>query len=101
MIGDLSKVFDAVYNCRAKWRNLCLTLGISDNDLSAIEEQSDDPGVCLRKGLNCWLKEAYDTKEHGQPTWRGLVDALANSSGGDDHCVAMDIAKEHRGMIIL
>ena len=97
MTGDLSEVFDAVHDCRAKWRNLCLILGISDDDLSAIEQKrSDGPDACLRDGLKSWLKEDYDTERHGPPTWRNLVDAVANSSGGDDHALALDIAEKHK-----
>ena len=90
-------MFDAVHNCRAKWRNLCLILGISDDDLSAIKkEQSDDSDDCLLEGLTRWLKGGYDTEKHGPPTWRRLVDAVANSAGGDDHALALDIAEEHK-----
>ena len=92
-------MFDAVYNCRAKWCNLCLILGISADDLSAIKkEQSDDS---LREGLTRWLRGDYDTKKYGRPTWRSLVDAVANSSGGDDHTLALDIAEKHKGKLML
>ena len=97
MTGDLLKVFDAVYNCRAKWHNLCVMLGISDDDLSAINEQSNDPGACLREGLTRWLKGDNNTEK---ASWRILVDAVANSSGGNDLTLAMAIAEEHKGMIV-
>ena len=96
------EVFDAVYNCRAKWRNLCLILGISADDLSAIwKEQSGDADACLQEGLTCWLKEGYDTDKHHPPSWRWLVDAVANSAGGDNHALALDIAENHKGKLML
>ena len=95
-------MFDAVYDCRAKWRNLCLILGISADDLSAIrKEQFGDTDACLQDGLTCWLKEGYDIEKHGPPTWRRLVDAVANSAGGDDHTLALDIAKKHESKLML
>ena len=79
-----------------------MILGISDDDLSAIEQKRcDDPGACLREGLTRWLKEGYNTEKHGPPTWRRLVDAVANSAGGDDHSLALDIAKEHKSKLML
>ena len=91
-------MFSAVYNCRAKWHNLCLILGVSNDDLSAIKnDQSDSSDDCLREGLDRWLRGGdYDTKKHGRPTWRSLVEAVANPAGGDDHALAMDIAEKHK-----
>ena len=95
-------MFDAVHNCRAKWRNLCLILGGSDDDLSAIEQKrSDDPDACLCEGLSRWLKGGNNTEKHGPPTWRRLVDAVANSAGGDDHALALDIAVKYKGKLML
>ena len=94
-------MFDEVYDCRGKWRNLCLILGISCGDLSAIRK--DQFGVtddCLQEGLTCWLK-GYDTEKYGPPTWRRLVDAVANSAGGDDHALALDIAGKHKSKLKL
>ena len=96
--SDLFDVYDAVHECRVNWHNLCLALRISDNDLSAINrEQSGDTEACLRKGLSCWLQGDYDVGKHGPPSWRMLVDAVANSTGGNDHKLALDIAELHEG----
>ena len=91
-------MYDAVFDCRAKWNNLCLALRISPGDLSAVEEKRHgDVVACLRDGLSLWLQGCYDKVKYGPPTWRMLVDAVANSAGGDDHSLALEIAKEHRG----
>ena len=72
-------------------------LGISDDDLSAIKEQSDDPGACLREGLTRFLKGGNNTEK---ASWRILVDAVTDSSGGNDLALAMAIAEEHKGIIV-
>ena len=91
-------VYDAIFGCRANWQNLCLALWISADDVSAIaRKHSGEPDACLREGLTRWLRGDYDTEKHGRPTWRRLVDAVAISSGGDNHALALDIAKEHKG----
>ena len=91
-------MFDAVHDCQAKWDTLCSSLGISPDVLSAIEkEHGYDTGVCLHRGLTHWLKRNYDTKKYGPPTWRMLVAAVDNSSGGNDSALALDIAEKHRG----
>ena len=87
-----------MFDCRAKWNNLCLALRISPGDLSAVEEKRHgDVVACLRDGLSLWLQGCYNKVKYGPPTWRMLVDAVANSAGGDDHSLALEIAKEHRG----
>ena len=50
--------------------------------------------------LTCWLKEDYNVKKFGPPTWRQLVKAVGHPDGGADMVLAMEIAKRHkaRGM---
>ena len=63
------------------------------NDLSAIRrEHGRDTAACLREGLCLWLQS-------GKATWRVLVDTVANSSGGNDLTLALEIARKHEGMI--
>ena len=94
----LFDVYDAVYDCRPKWRNLCLALRVSPVDLSAIDEKRHgDPDACLQDGLSLWLQGHYNTDTYGPPSWRMLVDAVANSAGGDEHALAVEIAEKHKG----
>ena len=90
-------VYDAVSHCRRNCFDLCLALRVSPDDLSAIDkEHGGDTGTCLRKGLTHWLQGDYDTEKHGSPTWRMLVAAVDNSSGGNDSALALDIAEKHQ-----
>ena len=86
------EVYDAAYACRMHWFDLCLALQIPYNDLSAIRrDYGGDTGVCLREGICIWL-------QGGEATWRILVDAVANSCGGKDAKLAIEIARKHEGM---
>ena len=97
----LFDVYDAIYDCRPKWRNLCLALRVSSSNLSTIDEKRrGDPDTCLQDGLSLWLQGHYNADTHGPPTWRMLVDAVANSAGGDDHTLAVEIAKNHKGELL-
>ena len=73
-----------------------MALQLSCDHLSAIaKEHGGDTSACLREGLTLWLHGDYDTARHGPPTWRKLVDAVANSSGGNDLTLALEIAQNH------
>ena len=48
-------------------------------------------GVCLREGLCLWLRGKG-------ATWRILVDAVANTSGGNNLALALELAEKHKGM---
>ena len=95
---DLFVVFDTVLSCRKDWFDLCFALRCSYDDLSAIKKvHAGDLTTCLREGLALWLEGAYDTKQHGPPSWRMLVAAVDNSSGGNNPALALEIAEKHKG----
>ena len=54
---------------------------------------------CLEASLKEWLRKAYDTAQHGVPSWERLVAAVANPVGGDNPALAENIAKRHNGML--
>ena len=50
----------------------------------------------MSKMITEWLKRNYDTKRFGLPTWKSLVIAVAERSGGANEACARDIANKHR-----
>ena len=56
-------------------------------------------GSCLEKMLLEWLKKRYDTTGYGQPSWKLLVAAVANSAGGSNPALAEKIAEKHNVQI--
>ena len=96
--SNLSGVFDEVRPVSSKWYQLCNCLGILASDLDAINTtKNGDCDRCLNEGLKEWLRRNYNTEEHGSPTWRKLVAAVDNSAGGNNHVLALTIAKKHKG----
>ena len=74
---------------------MCLALRLSDADIIA-RKRRDDPKDCFREVLEQWLKKCYNAQKHGPPTWRKLVEAVANNNGGDNPALAETIAKTHQ-----
>ena len=82
---------------RAKWELLGIQLGIDDGTIEAIESKNrGDPTLCLKDVLSTWLKENYDTQQHGYPSWRRLCVAIASPAGAENQALAVDIAEQHK-----
>lgn len=60
-----------------------------------------DPVRCLDEVLERWLKQNYNTKRFGSPSWRQLVKAVENNNGGEDPELAKKIAALHPSNIRL
>ena len=99
---DLRAVFNEVHAVSSKWLTFCCCLGLRASLLDAIaKDHSYKTGDCLFHGLKQWVRKNYNTEEHGLPTWRKLVKAVANPSGGENHALAKEIAKNHQGERLL
>ena len=99
---DLSLVFDTLLPVSAKWSRLCCSLGLRASLLDTIKKNHPgDMDQCLFEGLQQWVQRNYNTEKHGLPTWRSLVAAVDNSSGGYNHALALEIAEKHQGKPIL
>ena len=82
--------------------SLGLSLRLRDSKLQEISQKY--PSECdhqkaLKDVLLLWLRQEYNVKRFGQPTWRMLVEAVNKETGGDDHELAKKIASDHpRGL---
>ena len=54
-----------------------------------------NPDRCLSDVLESWLKRNYDTERFGLPTWRWLVEIVADPAAGNDTALADNIATKH------
>ena len=95
---DLPDIIRELTDVTAKWRNIGIILGIPDNRLKAIKE--DSPPDYLREMLSIWLQKNYNVKRFGEPTWVKLVEAVNDSSGGGNPSLAMEIARGHGGILV-
>ena len=68
-------------------------LGIASRIRDATSENQQEQ--CMDDDIHTWLRRAHDEKKHGPPTWKKLVEAIADPIGGQDPAYAEDIAKEH------
>lgn len=96
--ADAPVILKAISPVAARYLTFLCVLGLPEDQLSRIKtEYREDPLECLREGIICLLKENYNTDEYGLLTWRRLVEAVADTAGGNDHSLARKIAAEHRG----
>ena len=96
--ADFPDILKALEPVAARYPMFLGILGLPGDRISRIDTMHrGDPEKCLRDGIICLLKENYDIDEHGLLTWRRLVEAVADTAGGDDHSLARRIAAEHRG----
>ena len=90
-------VFDVVLPVSAKWSMICCSLGLRASLVDTIEmDHPRDVSRCLFQGLKQWILKNYDTTKHGLPSWRRLVEAVDDSSGGHNHALALEIAEKHK-----
>ena len=72
-----------------QWYNLGLELDITPDTLDAIEQANIlNPDRCFRAMLTKWLRE------HKQPTWSALAEALESPSVGLSH-LAQEILEQN------
>lgn len=83
------------------WRAIGIDLGIRVGKLDAIETEVSGSMERLTSMLILWLKWDYDHKRHGEPSWRKLVEVVAQPSGGRNPRLAMDIATKFPGILML
>ena len=85
--NDLKRVQETIWEARAQWYNLGLHLDITAGTLDSIELTNQrNPDRCFRDMLIKWLRE------HQQPTWSALAEALRSPSVGQSH-LAEEISK--------
>ena len=78
--NDLRKIQRILWEARTQWYNLGLELGITPDSLYSIKLANlRNLDHCLREMLNEWLRE------HHQPTWSALAEALRSPSVGLSH----------------
>ncbi len=67
--------------------------------LDAIRKNSStDTTIAMGEVVEEWLKENYNTEKFGHPSWKMLVEVVANPNGGNNNYLAKKIAREHPGL---
>ena len=90
-LNDLGKVQNSIWDAHGKWYNLGLGLNITPDILNTIkQDNAHKTEDCFTAMLTQWLRE------HRQPTWRALAEALSSRSVGYGH-LAEQILQESEG----
>lgn len=96
---DFQDVYQEVIHINSRYFELGIALGLPLSELKIIQEESKTTRAFSRV-IEAWLKQNYNTKKHGPPTWRKLVEAVDSPAGGNDHALAKAIASEHPGNLL-
>ena len=74
-IDDLKDVISALWDARAKWRNIGSCIGVDEGTLDTMKGKDGD---CLNGILSHWLRGVHNPKQkNSKPrTWRTLIEAL-------------------------
>ena len=63
----------------AHWHDLGAHLGLDVDDLECIRKDNrNDSKACLKKALYEWIKQNYSTTKYGLPSWKTLLEAVAD-----------------------
>ena len=78
----------------SNWEKVSAYLGLSFELIETIKRDNPrDSAGCWNEALKEWIKQNYDTKLFGQPSWRSLLKAVAEV---DKHQF-QKLAAEHQG----
>ena len=76
----------------SRYYELGIALRLPPAELDTVDVDESRSARALSSVLRVWLRQNYDTKKHGPPTWQKLVEAVDKLG---DRALAKDIAAEH------
>ena len=92
----------ALTDISAKWKHIGIALRLKPAKLQEIAATHlGNPSDCILEVLINWLNKNYNTEKFGEPTWRRIVEVVADPAAGDNAALAERITKEHQSMIAL
>ena len=95
---DVSDVYEEVSTMAESWKWLIVGLRLPRRIESLIAKKHlNDPEACLLAVVEEWLKGVHNVQKYGHPSWRTLVQAVADPAGGADPALARSIAAKHPG----
>ena len=86
-VDDLPWIMTLLGRIASKWKKIALALGIQNDRVMAIMEQSSDVTVQLNMGITKWLQQASSAV-----TLAALAKALSSSEVGEEE-LATEIVK--------
>ena len=94
---DIRDIIDEVVQIKTRYKAFGMMLGLSCTELETIEMSMlpFNVGEALRQVILSWLRQKYNVKRFGLPTWRRVVEAIDHEAGGNNHALAKAIATCH------
>ena len=82
---------------RADYYNLGIGLGLPPAELQTIHKSCGQDVVrAFTEVLLAWLRQRYNVKKYGPPTWRMMVKVVNDPAFGNNPVLAKDIADKHQ-----
>ena len=102
----MTDVLEAVLPIKSVYFAFGRSLRLRPADLRSIEEKypnESDTERALSDTLELWLQKKYNVERFGHATWRMLVEAVNQKTGGNNQKLAKEIASNHpaRGSLVI
>ncbi len=88
---------NALTDVQFRYYEIGTQLRLKALELEAIKNKSATNTIAMGAVIEEWLKGNYNTDRFGPPTWKMLVEVVANPNGGNNNSLAKIIAKKHPG----
>ncbi len=83
---------DGLTSVQARYYEIGTMLHLGSAALHSIKNRSTTDAMAMSSVVEEWLN---NTVRFGPPTWKMLVDAVANPNGGNNSRVSEEIAQKH------
>lgn len=92
---DLGDILSYLKDAQARCYHIGSALGLKQDILDTIKQESTDHAEALTKIITNWLRKNYNFDRFGEPTWKRLAEAMNSSVGGGNTALAMEIVEDH------
>ncbi len=93
-VDDKGVVVNALTDVTSRYNEIGTQLHLKN-----LKDRSTTNAEVMGKFIEDWLNEKYNTTRFVPPTWKMLVEVVANPNGGNNNSLADKIAKEHPGLL--
>ena len=84
---------DELTDVKDRYYEIGIMLHLKISVLNGIRTRSTSDTMAMSLVMEEWLKRMYNTDRFGPPTWKMLMDVVANRNGGNNNRLAKEIAR--------
>lgn len=100
--SNIKEVFAAVYILRSKYYRLGRSLGLHADDLDAIRlDNPHNAHDALNDVLLTWLRQEYNVNKFGSPSWKRLIEAVGDKTGGGNPKLAKSLSGTFNDIVVV